>query len=148
MAKQSKRLKHYLETAIVFINTKDPRSDLQEIIIKNASEFVKLTYKAAKQGSVDVDIKFIDCEVTMSEIPEGMIAKLRLHVHHYSSVFFDLQPFLARLNTELSLKPGSVVKLEAEEIKREVKRQPSNLATVKHLIKNTPAAAEPACFFS
>lgn len=126
MTKTSRRLKHYHDTVIVFINTSDPKSDLQEIIMNNTGEFVRLTYKAAKKGTLEEDIKLVECDLSLRDVAEGVIVKINLHVHHYSAVYFDLQAFLARLNTVLALKPGSVV--ETEEPKKEIK-QPKKIIT-------------------
>lgn len=149
MSKQSRRLKHYFDTFIVFIDTKDPRPDLQEIIMNSTNDFVLLSHKASQKGGTkETDVKLIDCHATMSEIAEGVIAKIRIHVHHYAAVYFDLNAFLARLNKELSLKPGSVVRLEAggkEEPPIEIKK-----STIRHRIIKEPVieTLKPSSFLS
>lgn len=106
----SRRLKHHRESFTFQINCDVVKPNIEEIFMKNILEFSQLSHKTImKGGSKEKDIKQIDGQADIQIIKGGVLVQASIHIHHYANVYFDINPFLARLNSELGLKPGSVV---------------------------------------
>lgn len=108
----SRRLKHHRESATFHIKSANIKSNLEEIILKNLGDFIQLSHKTMlKGGDKNIDIKKVEGEANIQTIQAGCLVALKVHIHHYANVYFDLPGYLARLNTELELKPASVVQV-------------------------------------
>lgn len=105
---KSRRLKHYKQTFEFYIKTK-PRADLELTVMTHVKEFVHLSHKyVLKEHTPEADIKRVDTQVQVILMGHLYKVNLHVHVHHYSSVYFDLHPYVVKLASVLQLPPNSI----------------------------------------
>jgi hypothetical protein len=104
----SRRLKHLHENHTYFIQTKGS-PDTEHKILSLVDEYVLIHQKYLAKGHTKLtEIKQIIKLVTIHSIDNGIQFNLKLHISHYTNLYFNLLGYLARLNSELGLAPASI----------------------------------------
>lgn len=130
MTMPSRRLKHYKNEIKFFIMDKD-NSDLGRIIYEKIDDAIKIYQKYIAKGHNKVnEIKHIEKKMEIvNKNSIGMVIKLNIHVHHYTSLYFDEEYYYTLLTKELFLKHGEVMPFDTAckmYLKNEVIKNPPN----------------------
>jgi hypothetical protein len=104
----SRRLKHLNEKHVFFIKTIGA-PNTETLIRSLVDDHILIYQKYTNKGHTkDTEIKKIDKVVELKQQDNGLIVKLSIHVHHYTSLYFSLYDYIAKLNSELKLPPASI----------------------------------------
>jgi hypothetical protein len=104
----SRRLKHLHEDHTFFIKTKGS-PDTEHKILSLVDEYVLIHQKYLAKGHTKLtEIKQIVKHVTFHQLDNGIQFNLKLHISHYTNLYFNLLEYLAKLNSELGLSPASI----------------------------------------
>lgn len=109
----SRRLKHFKSNYKFYISDKD-NPNLAKVIYDNIDESVKIYQKYKSKGHTkEKEIKHIDKKIEIvNKNSVGIIINLLIHVHHYTSLYFDEEYYYSLLSKELKLKHGDVMQYD------------------------------------
>ena len=110
----SRRLKHLVENHVFLIKTAG-QPNTESIIRNLVDEHIMIYQKYINKGHTkEGEIKKIDKTLELKQQDNGLIAKLSIHVHHYTKLYFSLYDYIAKLNSELKLPPASIIHTHVE----------------------------------
>lgn len=100
-----RRLKHFKDQYRFKLNCSNCKCN--EILYESVDECIHLEQSMInKNHKLSDDIKKIEKEIVFINTNSKCLeVELKLHIHHYSKMYFDFNQYISKINTKLEIPP-------------------------------------------